>query len=69
MCIRDRLYPDANRDLGTNIEPLKQVIVGNVGGTLLLLLGCLLYTSSRFSGRVTIHLDHFHARLDILGVH
>jgi predicted permease len=37
----DRLYPDANRDLGIYIEPLKQEIVGNVGGTLLLLLGAV----------------------------
>ena len=37
----DQLYPDANRDLGINIEPLKQVIVGNVGGTLLLLSGAV----------------------------
>jgi predicted permease len=37
----DHLYPDANRDLGIYIEPLKQVIVGNVGGTLLLLLGAV----------------------------
>jgi predicted permease len=35
----DRLYPAADRNLGTNIEPLKQSIVGDVGGTLLLLLG------------------------------
>jgi predicted permease len=49
----DQLYPDANRDLGTNIEPLKQVIVGNVGGTLLLLLGAvglvLLIASANFA--------------------
>ena len=37
----DRLYPDANRNLGTNIEPLKQSIVGDVGSTLLLLLGAV----------------------------
>ncbi|HSY64316.1 MAG TPA: ABC transporter permease [Terriglobales bacterium] len=36
-----QLYPDANRDLGINIEPLKQVIVGNVGETLLLLSGAV----------------------------
>jgi predicted permease len=35
----DRLYPTADRNLGTNIEPLKQSIVGDAGGTLLLLLG------------------------------
>lgn len=37
----DRLYPDANRDLGVYIEPLKRVIVGDVGGTLLLLSGAV----------------------------
>ena len=37
----DRLYPDANRDLGVNIEPLKQEIVGDIGGTLLLLSGAV----------------------------
>lgn len=37
----DQLYPDANRDLGIYVEPLKQVIVGNVGVTLLLLLGAV----------------------------
>jgi predicted permease len=37
----DRLYPAADRNLGTNIEPLKQSIVGDVGGTLLLLLGAV----------------------------
>ncbi len=37
----DRIYPDANRDLGIYIEPLKQVIVGNAGGMLLLLLGAV----------------------------
>jgi predicted permease len=37
----DQLYPDANRDLGINIEPLKQVIVGNIGETLLLLSGAV----------------------------
>ncbi|HYL73212.1 MAG TPA: ABC transporter permease, partial [Bryobacteraceae bacterium] len=37
----DRLYPDANRDLGIYVEPLKQVVVGDVGGTLLLLLGAV----------------------------
>ncbi|MFZ0581338.1 MAG: ABC transporter permease [Candidatus Acidiferrales bacterium] len=37
----DKLYPDANRDLGIHIEPLKQVIVGSVGGTLLLLSGAV----------------------------
>jgi len=37
----DRLYPVADGNLGTNIVPLKQVIVGDVGGTLLLLLGAV----------------------------
>ena len=37
----DRMYPTADRNLGTNIEPLKQSIVGDVGGTLLLLLGAV----------------------------
>jgi predicted permease len=37
----DHLYPDANRDLGIYVEPLKQVIVGDSGGLLLLLLGAV----------------------------
>jgi predicted permease len=37
----DRLYPAADRSLGTNIVPLKQEIVGDVGGTLFLLLGAV----------------------------
>jgi predicted permease len=37
----DRLYPTADRNLGTNIEPLKQSIVRDVGGTLVLLLGAV----------------------------
>ena len=37
----DQLYPDANRDLGIYIEPLKREIVGDVAGTLLLLLGAV----------------------------
>jgi predicted permease len=37
----DQLYPEANRDLGIYIQPLKQEIVGDVGGTLLLLLGAV----------------------------
>ncbi|HEY1528993.1 MAG TPA: ABC transporter permease [Candidatus Angelobacter sp.] len=37
----DRLYPAADGNLGTNIVPLKQAIVGDVGGTLLLLLGAV----------------------------
>jgi predicted permease len=35
----DQLYPDANHDLGTDVVPLKQVIVGRIGETLMLLLG------------------------------
>ncbi|MGA8406484.1 MAG: ABC transporter permease, partial [Candidatus Acidiferrales bacterium] len=35
----DQRYPAANRDLGISLEPLKQVIMGDVGGTLLLLWG------------------------------
>ena len=37
----DQLYPDADRDLGTDVVPLKQQIVGNAGRTLLLLLGAV----------------------------
>src|SRR5215469_9238033 len=37
----EQLYPDANRGLGTDVVPLKQVMIGNVGGTLLLLLGAV----------------------------
>src|SRR5262249_52363869 len=37
----DQLYPDANRDLGIYVEPLKQVIVGGVGRMLLLLFGAV----------------------------
>lgn len=37
----EQLYPDANRGLGTDVVPLKQVVIGNVGGTLLLLLGAV----------------------------
>jgi hypothetical protein len=37
----DQLYPEDNRDLGIYIEPLKQEIVGDVGETLLLLLGAV----------------------------
>ena len=35
------LYPDANRGLGTSVVPLKQVMIGDVSGTLLLLLGAV----------------------------
>jgi len=37
----DQLYPDADRDLGTDVIPLKRQIVGNAGRTLLLLLGAV----------------------------
>jgi predicted permease len=37
----DRLYPVADGNLGANIVPLKQQIVGDVGGTLILLLGAV----------------------------
>jgi predicted permease len=37
----DHLYPNDNRDLGIYVEPLKQVIVGNAGQTLALLLGAV----------------------------
>jgi predicted permease len=37
----DQLNPTTERGLGTFIEPLKQFLVGDVGGTLLLLLGAV----------------------------
>ena len=37
----DHLYPDANRDLGIYIEPLKQFVVGDAGKMLLLLFGAV----------------------------
>ncbi len=37
----DQLYPDAERGLRTEMLPLKQVLVGDVGGTLLLLFGAV----------------------------
>ena len=37
----DRLYPNDNRDLGIYVEPLKQVIVGDAGQRLALLLGAV----------------------------
>lgn len=37
----DQLYPDANRDLGIYIEPLKQFVVGDAGKMLLLLFGAV----------------------------
>jgi predicted permease len=36
-----QLYPAANRGLGTDVVPLKQMMVGDVSGTLLLLLGAV----------------------------
>lgn len=35
----DQLYPEADKDLGAGIDPLKHLIIGDAGGTLLLLLG------------------------------
>ena len=37
----DQLYPDADAGLGTDVEPLKQLLVGDVRGTLLLLLSAV----------------------------
>jgi len=37
----DQLYPDDNRDLGTDVMPLKQAIVGDTRGILLMLLGAV----------------------------
>jgi len=37
----DRLYPAADRNLGVNLVPLKQALVGDVSGTLLLLMGAV----------------------------
>ncbi len=37
----DQTYPDQDRSLATAVRPLKQFIVGDVGGTLLLLLGAV----------------------------
>src|SRR5271156_1854487 len=37
----DQLYPNDNRDLGTDVMPLKQAIVGDVRGILLLLSGAV----------------------------
>ena len=37
----DQLYPDANRDLGIYIEPLKQFVIGDAGKMLLLLFGAV----------------------------
>jgi predicted permease len=37
----DQLHPEANRDLGIYVEPLKQVVIGNVGRMLQVLLGAV----------------------------
>jgi predicted permease len=37
----DRLYPDFDKGLGTEVMPLKEFLVGNVRGTVLLLLGAV----------------------------
>jgi predicted permease len=37
----DQRYPEDNRDIGIYVEPLKQFIVGDASGTLLLLLGAV----------------------------
>jgi putative ABC transport system permease protein len=37
----DQLYPDADAGLGTDVSPLKQELVGDVRGTLLLLLSAV----------------------------
>ena len=37
----DQLYPTDDRDLGTSVVPLKQQIIGDASGTLLLLLGAV----------------------------
>ena len=37
----NQLYPDADRDVGTDVISLKQQIVGNAGRTLMLLLGAV----------------------------
>jgi predicted permease len=55
----DHLYPDANRDLGIYVEPLKQVIVQDTGETLVLLLGAvglvLLIACANFASLLLVH--------------
>ena len=36
-----QLYPDANKGLGASVVPLRQVLIGDVSGTLLVLLGAV----------------------------
>ena len=36
-----QLYPDANKGLGTSVVPLRQVLIGDVSGTLLVLFGAV----------------------------
>jgi predicted permease len=37
----DQIYPDSNRDLGTDVMPLKQEMIGDLRETLLMLLGAV----------------------------
>ena len=37
----DQLHPDTERGLGASVVPLKQELIGNISGTLLLLLGAV----------------------------
>jgi len=39
--VLDQLYPDDNRDLGTDVMPLKRELVGDVSGILVMLLGAV----------------------------
>src|ERR1700693_4881867 len=39
--VLDQLYPDDNRDLGTDVMPLKRELVGDVSGMLVMLLGAV----------------------------
>src|SRR5882762_6558825 len=36
-----QLYPDANKGLGASVVPLRQVLIGDVSGTLLVLFGAV----------------------------